>query len=485
MTRPVPTHGVGQPHKEIAVRRTLLTITAALATFASTTPMAFADSPQPIKYPAEIQGVWYIVTKDDAVMRAGEEEVFYAVAKFPAGTMIVAASNTDRYAAAYYPLSLGALVPVGEVDRVDETTVALIEESTLRAPSSLLGMSGSWKGLYSIPLLIGTELEIIEELKSGEQTVGYKVVAPRPPVASSHPVGFIKMSDLRPASASEVEAFLGKPAPKPTTKPATKTMLDPVEIDQVETIPATTIDTTLMDPINEPEPEPEPEPITEPETKPEPAEPQATDAPVIIDNVVIVPDKSASPKASDAAILSASALETLEAAFTHARSLPREELDNALEELLAEYTRAFDAAGEDETSLARALSQRMEWLNIRIETRDQRRAIAATLRQADANQAAIEAAIKEWQAGRSYIIVGRMVPSAVYTGERLPLLYRVQSNDPIITGIQTTIGYIAPSEDQDYRHLLGRVVGVIGSAQLDEALNLRIIRPARIDAMPE
>ncbi|MCA9302778.1 MAG: hypothetical protein KC996_01510 [Phycisphaerales bacterium] len=475
------------------MRRTLLSITVALASLRLLPASALGQPAGSLEYPAEITGSWYVVLSEEAVMRAGDEEVFYAVSRFPRGSMLVASSTTDRYAAVCYPLSLGALVPVGEVERVDAEHVRLTEESKLRAASSLLGMSGSWKGLYELPLLAGTELEVMEELKSDTgQVVGYRVAPPHPPVASAFPVGYVKMSDLRPATPGEVQKFLGKPAPKAAPE---RTNLPPQPVEKIETIEGLAdpvgasedagseeIDTSLLDDIEIPEPTIHTgiQPAAEPSEDPAIEEPKP-DEPVIINNTEIIPDKSAPP--SQKPILSVSALETLEASFDDARRLPREELDNALEELLAEYTRAYDAAGDDE-SLATALSQRMEWLKIRMETRDQRRAIAQTLHTADENQIAIQQGIEKWQSGRAYILVGKMVPSAVYTGERLPLLYRVQGNDPY-TGEQTTIGYVAPGSDQDYRHLLGRVVGVVGASELDSALNLRIIRPSRIDAMPQ
>lgn len=486
------------------MRRTLLSLSAVLATLGSLPGAAHAQTSDTIRYPAEIEGSWYVVTSDEAVMRAGDEEVFYAVTRFPKGSVIVASSTSDRYASVCYPLSLGALVPVGEVEKLDADRVRLVEESKLRAASSLLGMSGSWKGLYEIPLLAGTELEVIEELKSGDQVVGYKVVPPHPPVSNAYPVGFVKMSDLRPATASEVQNALGKPMSEKTdrtTLPAqtVETVekidaeVDPEaiihentaasETDQAETdSDEPTIDTSLLDDIAVPEADLyESNGIRPSGETAEETDDREIDDPVIINNTEIVPDKSGS--SSSGSVLSVSALETLEASFDDARKLPRDELDNALEELLAEYTRAYEAAGDDE-SLALALNQRIEWLKIRIETRDQRRAIQQTLYTADANQVAIQEGIEKWQSGRAYILVGKMVPSAVYTGERLPLLYRVQGNDPY-TGAQTTLGYVAPDPDQDFRHMLGRVVGVVGASELDPALNLRIIRPSRIDAMPQ
>jgi len=78
-------------------------------------------------------------------------------------------------------------------------------------------------------------------------------------------------------------------------------------------------------------------------------------------------------------------------------------------------------------------------------------------------------------------MVGRLAPSAVYNGDRLPLMYRVQSVDPL-TGPRT-IGYVRPQEGQRLDGSLGQIVGIIGSTTDDDALSLRIIRPERVDVL--
>ncbi len=176
-------------------------------------------------------------------------------------------------------------------------------------------------------------------------------------------------------------------------------------------------------------------------------------------------------------------IEDLEVALTSVRRLPREALDEALDELYAEYQRtlrASEASGEDEKILD-AVRRRITWLELRIETRDQRRALDAALREADTRDDAIASGVRTWQAGRSYTMVGRLAPSAVYNGKRLPLMYRVLSIDPL-TGPRT-IGYVRPEQGQRLDGRLGQIVGIIGSTTDDDALNLRIIRPERVDVL--
>ncbi|MEZ6242198.1 MAG: hypothetical protein R3B57_04070 [Phycisphaerales bacterium] len=89
--------------------------------------------------------------------------------------------------------------------------------------------------------------------------------------------------------------------------------------------------------------------------------------------------------------------------------------------------------------------------------------------------------MRKWQAERSYVVVGRLAPSAVYDGQRLPLMYRVQSVDPVLG--PRTIAYVRPAPGQDLAPNLGQIVGVVGQSVDDEALRLRIVRPERVDAL--
>ena len=406
-----------------------------------------------------------VVNRDDAALRCGDQDVFYAIARLPSGTLLRTAGESGAYTRVVIPDSIGAFVPATEVEQVTGTDrVRLSVDSKLRAPSHLMGLPGAWKQLYTTALPAQTELEIIESLTNeAGDIVGYRVRAPKSP-SGEHPIGFILTDDLRPALSSEIEGGTQDPVP-PTND----------EDDGAETTP-------------------DPEPL--PDTQPQQSEPesnevdtslleeQVTSEPVEIENATPVVD------ATEPAVITAteariptSELESLEAAFKNARSMPREELDEALDELLAEFSRTRAEAGDDE-SLARALDQRIEWVRIRTQTRDQRRRIAEALAQYDANADETAQAIQTWQEGRAYQLVGRMVTSSVYTGENLPLLYRVQGTDPI-TGMPRTIGYVAPKQDQDLRHMLGRVVGVLGVMRDDEALKLRVVEPERVDLMPE
>lgn len=417
-----------------------------------------------------------IVLTDKASLRCGDQDVFYAIAELKANTPLRAAGTSGSFTKVVLPDSIGAFVPANEVDApVGAKAVSLRVASKLRAPSHLLGLSGSWKAIYNTELPVGTRLTVIESIMDGAGVaLGYRVIAPTSP-SGELPIVYIKTDALRDATADEIGAFesgggiivpvVSDPEPETDSESSPANPAQVTDAEQVDTSMMEEMDLPTDEPVSE-----TPDPVEIENTTPvDAAESPETPSPT----------QRTAPKGR----VSASALEDLEAAFDKSRTLPKAELDEALDELHAEFARTR-ADAEEGSSLARALDQRVEWIKIRIETRDQRRAIAATLAAYDARADQHAQDIQAWQSGRAYQLVGRMVTSAVYTGEHLPLLYRVQGIDPT-TGVSRTIGYVAPGSDQDFRHLLGRVVGVVGMRHDDQSLKLTVIEPDRIDPMPE
>ena len=412
------------------------------------------------------------VNRDDAALRCGDQNVFYVIARLKAGTVLRTAGESGAYTRVVLPERIGGFIPATEVEPIAGTKrVRLTVDSKLRAPSQLMGLSGAWKQLYTTAFPAGTELEIFENLFNETGVlVGYRVNAPKNP-SGELPIAYILTDDLRPALSSEIEGGTQDPIPPsddddagettPEPEPLPQTQPDDDQGSETETSApeSNAVDTSLL-------------------------EEQVTDEPATIENSAPVTTNTQPVViTANEARIPASELESLEAAFESARSMPRAELDEALDELLAEFTRTRNEA-EDDGSLARALDQRIEWVKIRMQTRDQRRRIAEALAQYDAGADETARAIDAWQQGRAYQLVGRMVTSSVYTGKNLPLLYRVQGTDPI-TGQPRTIGYIAPKQDQDLRHMLGRVVGVLGVMRQDASLGLKVVEPERVDLMPE
>ncbi len=437
---------------------------------------------------------WMVVTTQTQPVRCGDQELYYTIAEFEKGTVVAVDGTSGDYSKVRYPATLGALVSVDEAQPTKGGShIKLLEESWLKAASMLRGIDGSWNPVYPIeqsPLPQGTELKVLETIKDKEtgEVLGYRVAPPRPPVVESYPYAYIYTNSLRPATPGEIKAHLGGKSssanqPKPTAVPNKPVQMPPVEPLELE-------------PVIEPEPTIETVDQTVDQTGDETIE--TTDEtvekipPVVIENTTPVtrpttinPEKSGSTRSSSAHITAAS-LEALEASFTNARTMPREQLDEALPELLAEFTRTRQAVGDD-ASEARPLDQRIEWLRIRMQTRDQRRAIARALASADQQSLELNRKMQRWNDSQVYALVGRLMVSGVYTGEHLPLLYRVQAPDPI-TGFERTIGYVAPKSEgesaQDLRAYLGQVVGIVGDPVEDQSLSMRVLSPVRVDLMP-
>ena len=439
-----------------------IALIATIATSHLLAPAALAQEAQ------QIEPAWRVVTRDGVAARSGPESVFYSVAEYNRGRVLMVDALVGDQARVRYPDDLPALVPADEVRQINAQTVELTRASALRAPSVLLGLSGSWKGLYETDLPVGTRLNVRETITNDRgQIVGYRVDPPRPPQSAGHPHAFIAASALRDATSDEITAFLRqrgnpsapettdtpatRPAAPATNQPASQPANQPTERPAQPTTPpatqpATGPDTSLLDPIVEPEPAP---------SETAPAEP----APVV----------------------RTSKLEDLEATLAASRRLPPAQLDDALDELLAEYTRTRAEAESDER-LAAQLDQRIEWLRLRIATRDQRRAIENALATADERSQALSAQVTDWRRGRAYELVGRLVQSTVYNGERLPRMYRVQAINAM-DGTQRTLGYIVP--DESVSAMLGKIVGISGEPRFDPQLRLVVIRPDQVDVMPE
>jgi hypothetical protein len=79
-----------------------------------------------------------------------------------------------------------------------------------------------------------------------------------------------------------------------------------------------------------------------------------------------------------------------------------------------------------------------------------------------------------------YVAIGRLNASAIYDGQRLPRLFRLQE-----TSEGPTIAYVLPSATTDLATLTGLLVGVAGTTRYDESLRVNLITPVRIDLLAD
>tara|TARA_R110000868_G_scaffold226872_1_gene479659 strand:- start:168857 stop:170287 length:1431 start_codon:yes stop_codon:yes gene_type:complete len=438
---------------------------------------------------------WFVVQSETEPVRCGDQEIYYTIEEYKRGTMLAVDGVSGEYSKVRYPAKLGAFVPARDVQSIKAGSfVRLTAASQLSAASMLRGLEGSWCPVFEEPLEVDTEMMVLEIIRddASDEVLGYRVAPPRPPASGAYPYAYIRTKSLRPATEDEIKSHQGGKQIKtgqPSLMPAhPNSKTTPNQAADNSTSQNAEPLTDLREPMNKP--------VSGKtggqggDTAPAAEQTKPAAQPEVIKNTVPVvtsPEKSGSVSSSNTkrspATMTASSLEALEASFTNARSMPRAQLDEALPELLAEFNRARDAASDDDESVQTSLDQRIEWINIRIKTRDQRRAIAQALASADTQSIELSQKMDAWNSSRVYSMVGRMMLSGVYTGEHLPLMYRLRAPDRV-TGIEKTIGYIAPRADQDFRHLLGRVVGVVGNPVRDDALSLMVLEPARVDLMP-
>ena len=429
---------------------------------------------------AQTNAQGYAVVKDDAtVLRAGDMPRFYRVMDLSAGTVVKTLGTNEGWTRVAYPAGSNAYVEADRAEKVNTNTLRLIKPSSLLAPSALLGASGSWCPLFPEPLPAGTELKLVEEITGiGGKINKYLVEAPQSPTPAA---GFVRATSLRPATPDEIKSF-GTNTPEPA--PPEPTPLATPDPDQTTT---TETDSTTTDSKSEPDPAADDdldtsllEPIVTGPLDP-PNQNQTTSTTPTQPTTLATNTTQATPANpetyQDMVVLS---INQLNAAFDELRQLPRAEADAALEEMLAECRRTADKLA-NEPDIVRAINQRIKWLELRMKLRDQRQALNRTLAQSEQQQAEMAAQIQQWRQGRSFTVIGRIFKSTLYDGDRLPLMYRLESVDG--PGFGRTTAYLRPTEALDFSNLVGAIVGVLGKPHYDDALGVRIITVESIQTL--
>lgn len=146
--------------------------------------------------------------------------------------------------------------------------------------------------------------------------------------------------------------------------------------------------------------------------------------------------------------------------FEAFRSLDRSAQAESLNELINAFERTI--ATVERESVAGALRQRLEWLELQRDLRDRRRALEQILDEADDRTASIEQRLRALEETREYRFVGRLRPSALYNGRRLPRLYRLVAGGR--GAAERTLAYIEPDEQGRAASLLDTIVGLTTGA---------------------
>lgn len=403
---------------------------------------------------AQVQPVapyYAVVSAPDTVLRCGDWEKLYAIAKLKEGQVVRVDGESAEWCRVSYPAGVGAFVD-GEFASAtaDGTVVRLTQPTKLKAANLSAGLRGSWKPVLEEALPAGTELKVIERIAAGEASREAFRVAP--PAAAR---AFVARGQLRRATEAEVaayrEAFGGGDVP-----PSGATATPGPALETPAGSPNGAGENSLV------------EPIVRPNDGGAPAE--MPDAPAVADESGREPPKEPEP----------GSLEALDLAFESVRKQPIMEAE--IDELLVEFEKKLASIEEtsDQASFRAQVSQRIELLKIRQDLQGQLRELASARRSIDEEAGTIDQRVREVTQTRQYNLVGRLTTSTAYDGVRLPRMYRVQS---VGGAYARTLGYVKPDLKLEIEPKVGLVVGVVGASTLDPSLRLNIITPERIDVL--
>jgi hypothetical protein len=418
----------------------------------------------------DVEPYFVTVTADESLLRAGNLRSYYPIATLKPGTVLRVTGESDRWLRVEYPKGLLALV------RADHATlneadgmVTLSRSGALKALSDTrYGIDGSFRDVQGPETPATTRLKHHRTETSTRGQVFYVVDAPK------GAAGFIETDQTRRAIPSEVQAYQSsheqesdtqpvqtEPVPTPTqAQPDNEGPVPtPAEQEQTPRRPAgTDSERTVMEPMRI-----EPAPIATPDL-----------APIQTPNQTPTQDATPAetPQRPGAALDAMPSLEALSAAFdaVHRQDTLAAEVD----ELVAAFERvlANTPATTDNESTRAWLTQRLTLLDIRKQLQKSLQDVAAArARLAEGNEQSAQA-MEQLQASAIYDYVGKLEKSAVYNGNRLPLMYRLVS---IGDGAPRTLGYIEPKEGLDLDRKLGVLVGVSGGGSQRADLRLSTI----------
>lgn len=412
---------------------------------------------------APVEPYYAVTTRAEVPLKSGDMDGYYPVASLAAGQVLWVDAEGAGWARVAYPPGLSVYVRADEVrEEPGGRTVVLTKVSALKSRNASAGFAQSWQ--RAIPRndepAIGTPLTVIEPIAGADgATMGYAV---EPPAAVR---GYVKADALRAATDAEVAAYLAT-VPE-TTPPAADEPGDDLgaEADQPGDDPQPQGDEATPEPVV-PAGDDQAQPAGD--DQPEVDQPE-DDGPTVIDQAPATPESRL-----------VGTLKHLADLFTQVQKQDSNTAE--LDELAAEFRRAISAQGDDTIGqrIRAALTQRLRLVEMRIAARDAGRELRAKREAIDATYASVAGRVRDLEASRGYQFVGRLVRSSVYDGRRLPLMYRIVS---VNETVPRTIGYIVPDETMDVTGKLGEIVGVLGTSQLDPALNLRIVTPTRVDVL--
>ncbi len=389
-----------------------------------------------------------IVIDDKVEVRAGGGNTFYVVGTLQRGALVQVDEVLFGWLKIVPPAAVHSVVGRAFVNRQGAGNEGVINQDRVDVLAGNVNPSDNpYK--RQVFLTVGDKVTIL-----GEAGDFYKIAPPKGAFV------FLPPGSVRRATAAEIASGVEtRPAaePKPVDAAPTPTPVpagtpDPAPVAStapLATVPGGDVTTVIVEaPVAEPKPDPT---VTAVQT------PTATEPP------------APAPATPTAAFVE------LESRFEAASQLPVEQQPVA--ELLAAYEalRASETLQPTERIVAAA---RVRQLNRASEIQRALGEVAAVRERIATQKTQIEQTAADRAARPNYDAVGQLLVSPVFTGEKLPRLYRLA--DP---GSFRTICYVQLPPSVDLQKVLGRMVGVVGDTRNDPAVTLRVIEAARVDVL--
>lgn len=422
----------------------------------------------------DLEPFWVVVERETE-LRCGDSPSWYAISNIKSGQLLrVNGQSFDWYRVEY---------PKGTRVWIDTRDARIIEngariETTRNASPRALNAAvpttdSSYRRVNTRSVVPpGTKFRYIGPILNNQgQTDGYIVPAP------DGSMGFVLAEATRRATDAEVEAFLKERDGEEESQPAQDAQAEEADEDAEATSDAARDEEASQD-----RPEDRDETDAEVEDSESDEAEQEEDQP---GEVEMGDDASARDAAEESETLTA-----LEVVIQRSRQLDEAYAAVATQQtgeaeilpLIEEYRGLIRLAAPTELAadVQRFAQARIDLLNIRLEIQQAQAEIDA-IRNATGEAADSFRELDEALAGRrDYLVVGRLVPSAIYNGKRLPLMYRLQTIDG---GSGRTLAYLTPNEDIALDSMLNAIVGVTGESRRQGNSGVRIIEPTVVEVL--
>lgn len=416
----------------------------------------------------DVEPYFVTVTADQAFLRSGDLRSYYPIATLTPGTVLRVTGEGGNWLRVEYPRGLHALVRADHatLDQA-EGIVTLSRSGALKALSDTrYGIDGSFRDVQGPETPATTRLKHHRTEQSSRGVVFYVVDAPR------GAAGFIESAQARRSVPSEIQAYRasleaedqGQALPEPPTQQPTQAPAEQTEPQAEEDDRPTVMEPMRIEGVGTP-------PASDP-VQTNPAAPRTNPAQETPTGQPVEMEMRTETEQPGDALDPLPSLEALSAAFDAVRR--QGTLEAEVGELEAAFQRVLGATPDiqENESVRTWLQQRLSLLEIRKQLQQTLQDVAeAQAKLKEGNQES-DQAMARLRESAIYDYVGKLEKSAVYNGNRLPLMYRLVS---VGDGAPRTLGYIEPTEGLDLDRKLGVLVGVSGGGSNRADLRLSTI----------